>query len=317
VAFLRLGASTVLGLLLATGVLAQDRPAPEKVSFYFAAHQDDWQLFMNPSAFQDVADKKTKAVFVHMTAGDAGLGLGNGGRKHPYYLARENGAEVAIRFMADSGGVPTDKVATPMLFNGHRIHRVSYRNTVAYFLRVPDGNSHDGTGYRHTGNQSLALLAEGAIGALTAIDGSASYEGWADLVSTLRAIMDFERGSAPSVQLHVGELDPAINPGDHSDHRMTARAALDAAKDLACARRLHYTNYASSRLPENLTAPLRDLESSVFAVTNVGILALDHGSTWQNYYRSYLGRNYFRLEDGTGPCKAPEAGPLHTVAGRK
>ena len=26
-----------------------------------------------------------------------------GGRKHPLYVARENGAESAIRFMADSG----------------------------------------------------------------------------------------------------------------------------------------------------------------------------------------------------------------------
>src|SRR5262249_42341800 len=35
---------------------AAERGGPDKVSFYFAAHQDDWQLFMNPSAFQDVAN---------------------------------------------------------------------------------------------------------------------------------------------------------------------------------------------------------------------------------------------------------------------
>src|SRR6185437_7900713 len=73
----------------------------DKVSFYFAAHEDDWQLFMNPSAFQDVLEGAAKTVFVHVTAGDAGLGTGDGGRKRPYYLARENGAEDAIRFMAD------------------------------------------------------------------------------------------------------------------------------------------------------------------------------------------------------------------------
>jgi hypothetical protein len=28
--------------------------AADKVSFYFAAHENDWQLFMNPSAFEDV-----------------------------------------------------------------------------------------------------------------------------------------------------------------------------------------------------------------------------------------------------------------------
>src|SRR5437763_1528124 len=90
----------VLALLLHShSAVAQNSRPYEKVSFYFAAHEDDWQLFMNPSAFRDVADAKTKAVFVHLTAGDAGLGTGTGGRKHPYYRARENGAETAIRFM--------------------------------------------------------------------------------------------------------------------------------------------------------------------------------------------------------------------------
>src|SRR6476646_12300620 len=94
-------------VLAAVPALAQDRQ-PDKVSFYFAAHEDDWQLFMNPTAFEDVVSPKSKVVFVHVTAGDAGLGIGTQGRKHPYFLARENGAEMAIRFMADSGDRPTE-----------------------------------------------------------------------------------------------------------------------------------------------------------------------------------------------------------------
>src|SRR5262245_16110549 len=128
------------GFALAPVAQTADSPSHERVSFYFAGHEDDWQLFMNPSAFQDVADPKTKAVFVHMTAGDAGNGTGTGGRKHPYYLARENGAELAIRFMADSPGHPTGKVASNLWFRGHPVYQVSYRNTAAYFLRLPDGN---------------------------------------------------------------------------------------------------------------------------------------------------------------------------------
>ena len=83
-----------------------DALPPDKVAFYFAAHEDDWQLFMNPSAFQDVIKGARKTVFVHVTAGDAGLGMGTGGRKFPFYLARENGAETAIRFMADADAQP-------------------------------------------------------------------------------------------------------------------------------------------------------------------------------------------------------------------
>jgi hypothetical protein len=304
--------------------VAQDRLQPsqsdsrtfEKVSFYFAAHEDDWQLFMNPTAFQDVVDPGTKAVFVHLTAGDAGLGTGTGGRKYPYYLARENGAETAIRFMADAGNSPLAKNESTVRFNGHPIYRTTDRNTVAYFLRLPDGNL-TGTGFPTTGHRSLSRLAAGEISTLSAIDGSSSYRGWADLVATVRALLDFERGSSGSVRINVAEPDVHLNPNDHPDHLMTSKAGLDAAKGLICANRAYYVEYASSDLPENLDPQGRDLEISVLAVTASGILALDHGSIWQHHHRSYLGRNYFRVENGTGHCdQSPATGtPLQTVAG--
>jgi hypothetical protein len=276
--------------------------AAQRVSLYFSAHEDDWQLFMNPSAFRDVIDSNTKSVFIHMTAGDAGLGIGNGGRKHPYYLARENGAVCAIRFMADSDNrPPVETEAAAMLFNGHNVRRVSYRNTAAYFLRVPDGNP-TGTGYADTGYQSLKRLADGQIDTLSTIDDTTSYQGWGDLVATLRAIIDFERGRTPSVQLHVPELDPAINPDDHADHRMTAKVALDAAAGLTCARRLHYVGYASATLPEILSPQDRDMKCAIFAVTLAGVLAFDHPIIWQHYDQIFVGRTYFRVEEGSAPC---------------
>lgn len=293
------------GFVLAslTGTMAADSRPPAKVSFYFAAHEDDWQLFMNPSAFEDVIGNAARTVFIHVTAGDAGLGIGWGGRKHPFYLARENGAETAIRFMADADTSPTGKTASHMAFNGHSIYRVSYRSTVTYFLRVPDGNP-SGTGYFDTGFQSLRRLAEGAIDKISAIDGSTTYHGWNDLVATLQAIVAFERGQATLAQVNVAELDSRINPFDHSDHLMTARAALDAVAPLGCVRRVHYVNYASSRLPENLNAQQRDRESSVFAVTLAGVLALDHGVAWHHYDRSYVGRSYYRVEEPAVACHA-------------
>jgi hypothetical protein len=304
----------VAGLLL--GAIGQSSPAfaadgarPDRVSFYFAAHEDDWQLFMNPSAFQDVVDGAAKTVFIHMTAGDAGLGMGLGGRKHPFYLARENGAEAAIRFMADADDMPAVRAVGHMPFNGHPIYRVSYRHTVSYFLRVPDGNPL-GSGYFDTGFQSLKRLANGDNATLAAIDGSTVYHGWRDLVATVRAILDFERGRAPAVQINIAELNARINPNDHSDHIMTAKAALDAVQDLACVRRVSYVDYASSKLPENLNAQQRDMESSVFAVTLAGVLALDHGASWHHYNKSFVGRNYFRVKAGVGRCDASGATEL-------
>jgi len=282
--------------------MPESRSAPDwdgrsyaKVSFYFAAHQDDWQLFMNPSAFEAVSNAANKVAFVHVTAGDAGLGTGTGGRKQPLYLARENGAEAAIRFMADADGFPVDQTAARASFNGHAIYRVSYRNTVTYFLRLPDGDG-TGAGYPGTHYQSLKRLAGRDIETLEAIDGSTVYGGWADLVATVRAILDFERGPVSSVQLHVPETDSRRNPDDHSDHLMTAKVALDAASALA-ARRVYHVGYASAGLPENLSGRRRDMKCAVYAVTLAGVLALDHRIAWPHYAEAFGGRTYFRVEE--------------------
>ena len=284
---------------------------PDKVSFYFAAHEDDWQLFMNPSAFQDVLDGASKTVFVHVTAGDAGLGTGQGNRKRPYYLARENGAQEAVRFMADTDHEPSVRNESSAMVNAHRIFRIAYRNTVSYFLRVPDGNI-KGEGFAETGFQSLLRLHKGAIAKMTAVDGSTEYRGWDDLVRTVRAIVDAERGRASLVQINVAETDQTINPDDHADHLMTAQAALDAVKDMACVRRVSYVDYASAKLPENLNAQQRDMESSVFAVTLAGVQAFDHSTSWRHYDGSYVGRNYFRVKDAEGSC-APAAAQVATA----
>jgi hypothetical protein len=268
---------------------------PKRVAFYFSPHEDDWQLFMMPAAFRDVAAETTRVVFVHMTAGDAGLGTGNGGRRHPLYLARENGAEAAIRFMADADNrMPAEPAADMPVFAGHAVRRVSYRNTIGYFPRLPDGNP-DGTGYEATGFQSLKRLAEGAIGAITAVDGSADYFGWADLVAVLRALIVGEcEGLVPD--LHVPEFDANLNPGDHADHRFTAKAVLDAAAGLD-ARLFHHVGYASADRPENLRGEERDLKCAVYAVTMAGVLAFDHPVAWRHYDALYAGRSYWRTEE--------------------
>ena len=293
---LRSIASACLVVLAGAPALAAEGARPDKISFYFAAHEDDWQLFMNPSAFQDVIAGAAKTVFIHVTAGDAGLGTGSGDRKYPYYLARENGAKQAVRFMADVDDVPVSPAVSSMSFNGHPIHRVSYRNTVSYFLRLADGNPL-GSGYSHTGFQSLKRLADGDNDTLAAVDGTTAYYGWSDLVKTLRAIIDYERRPAGLVQLNIAELDPLINPEDHSDHLMTAKAAIDAGRHLPCVRLVSYVDYASSRLPQNLGVQQRDMESSVFAVTLAGVQALGHGTSWNHYDQSYVGRNYFRVQE--------------------
>jgi hypothetical protein len=299
-------ACALLALLSPVAAHAGDLAMPDKVSFYFAAHEDDWQLFMNPTAFEDVLGDAAKTVFIHVTAGDDGLGIGTGGRKQPYYLARENGAVNAMRFMADADRTPIAESAGPITFNGHPIYRTSYRSTIGYFLRLPDGDA-SGAGFAGTGFQSLKRLADGDIDTLASIDGSTVYHGWSDLVATIRGIVKYERGRAPLIQLNVADPDARINPADHSDHLMTAKAALDAAQNMDCVRRVYFVDYASSKLAENLTARERDMESAVFAVTLAGVMAFDQSTAWQHYDQSFIGRNYYRVDEPDGQCRAAPA----------
>jgi hypothetical protein len=76
-------------------------------------------------------------------------------------------------------------------------------------------------------------------------------------------------------------------------------------------RKVYYVDYASSRLPQNLDARQRDMESSVFAVTLAGIQALDHKTSWDHYDRSFVGRNYFRVQEPLGRCDAPVLAAVH------
>ena len=62
--------------------------------FFISAHQDDWQLFMNPNVYRSIKNNNDKTVIIHTTAGDAGEGMG----KRSYYKAREEGSIRALDF---------------------------------------------------------------------------------------------------------------------------------------------------------------------------------------------------------------------------
>jgi hypothetical protein len=278
--------------------------AASSTSFYVVAHEDDWQLFMGLNAALDVPSPDSKIVFVHTTAGDAGLGTGTGGTPVPYYIARESGALSAIRFIANRGvvGAGPKGVVSTVTINGKSLTRVAYKNTVAYFLRLPDGNVNTGRGYPSTGSQSLLLLDLGAILKISAIDGSATYFGWADLVGTLRGILLYEAHSSPDVWINVPDTDLTINPGDHPDHIYTGIAMLDAIAPLPCVNAALFTGYVSGTLPINLETGDVMLQAGLWAVTTSALTDSYHLSEWDPATVLSLGRQYFRVLAGTGAC---------------
>ena len=49
------------------------------------------------------------------------------------------------------------------------------------------------------------------------------------------------------------------------------------------------------------------MESAVFAVTLAGVMAFDQPTAWHHYDQSFIGRNYFRVEEPSGNCGATNA----------
>ena len=276
-------------------------PAPT-LSVFVVAHPDDWQLFMNPDAFHAMDEPHEKAVFVHVSAGDAGKVLG--GTPTPYYLAREEGALRAIRFMANAANATAalgaDSKPEAVDRAGHQVARHTYANAVAYFLRIHDGNIVTGDVFQEH-PLSLQRLRLGTSVETKAIDDSARYTGWGDFVATLEAVITSERAPGTALTLHIAELDEGLNPGDHPDHRAVAFAMEEVAARLPCARVSRHQEYATRDRHANVTGTDYMIDVGTWAATASGLSDLHAGSTWEPEHNAWVGRDYHRTQEPRAP----------------
>ncbi|MBI1339453.1 hypothetical protein GC169_04475 [bacterium] len=309
-----------VGALLAAGCVAgparapaealKDIARPAGLNLFVVAHQDDWQLFMMPDAGRAIAAPEARAVFVHLTAGDAGEGAGEGAggpSATPYYRAREEGALRAVRFLYNAANPDAGAGARMsrewVVRGGKRMERFSYHNAVVYFLRLPDGNGPGrGSGYESTGFQSLQRLRDGAVSELRAVDGSEVYRGWDDLVGAVAAVFAAERRSGEAVHLHVTEKDAAFNAPEHSDHIHAALAAEAAAEGARCLALTRHDTYSTRSRPANLTGDDAALHFGVWAATASGLSDLQAPSTWEPGHNGWLARRYARLAAPATGC---------------
>src|SRR5262245_1252566 len=188
----RLGVATALAVLVASTITcdgtpltnpATDRPetqvnalgAPIPVEVFLEAHQDDWQLFAGNQTASS-ALTASKVVIVYVTAGDAGSAT-----SFPaFWQARETARKASVDVITPP---EAEWACASVTLNAHAILRCTKANVVTYYMRLPDGGG-EGQGF---GFGSLAQLRSGGVASLSAVDGTATYTSWADLLSTFQA----------------------------------------------------------------------------------------------------------------------------------
>jgi len=258
-------------------------PSP-RADVIVVAHQDDWQLFMGDVVTQRLRSGN-RGVFVYLTAGDDG-------RDSVYWQTRERAALQSTRVAA---GIPaTDSASCSMVqIHAHSVRRCVLGKTNSYFFRLPDGRR-NGKGFARYGYQSLRKLRAKQISEIKAIDGSASYQGWSDLIATLGAIVDLD---SAGVTMHTSDPSVARNPHDHFDHRMAGALVADLRKQNHSGA-MYYLGYALATRADNRSNDQTHAKTALFVAYDREMMAVNR--KWGAYeehrafYTECMQRTYVR-----------------------
>ena len=229
------------------------------------------------------------ATFVYLTAGDDG-------RDSAYWHTRERAAMASLRIAAGTTIEKGDSAnCDSVSVRGHSVRRCVLANTESLFLRLPDGNR-NGAGFARTNHQSMRRLRARKIPAITAVDGSTTYQGWGDLVSTVGELVNTDSGEKPEV--HTSDPNVAINPHDHFDHRIAGLLVADLTRQRDLDLR-YYVGYAlGTRAPNRSSAQARE-KTELFIAYNREMMRSD--SKWSAYgehpkfYSDCMLRTYSRI----------------------
>jgi LmbE family N-acetylglucosaminyl deacetylase len=225
-----------------------------QLDVFIVAHEDDWQLFMG-----DVAAKQLRAgdsvSFIYLTAGDDG-------RDSLYWRTRERAALLSTRVAIGRDASDSAEVRCSMTtVLDHAVRQCVVANTKSYFLRLPDGKR-NGTGFASHDYQSLRKLRGKKIPVVNAVDGSATYNGWEDLTSTIGNIVG-SNSSDRDVVVHANDPSIAANPHDHFDHRMAGLLVEDLRRTQPWTTQ-YYVGYALATRAANRSTDETREKTAIF-----------------------------------------------------
>jgi hypothetical protein len=284
----------------------------QTVHFAIQAHADDWQLFMSSRVISDMTVANTKMVIITLTAGDESTGAGSyGGGGVPFYVGRENGAVYSSKFAADltTGTAPLDvPVASAVTINSNTVWKYTYKNTVNYFFRLPDGDL-NGAGFSNNNNQSLQKLKLGTIPAInvvgntsnTPLSGPAALTyTWSELTATIRQIINDEKVTGTQSWIHaahtINGTNSAYNPNDHSDHRYSSLAGQEAvAAGMAWVGVNGFMDYNSSSLAPNLSTTQHTNAAILFGLEVFGMTESQYQNEFVSGHKDWLPMDDFQV----------------------
>ena len=261
---------------------------------FVVAHQDDWQLFMGDVVAKQIAGEDS-ATFIYLTAGDDG-------RDSLYWQTRERAAIQSTRLAigvaaADSAAV---KCSTTKVLE-HAIRKCVIANTESYFLRLPDGKR-NGVGFARHDFESLRKLRGEKITVMTAVDGSAAYRGWGDLLATARVLIG-SRSANTDLVVHANDPSVAANPHDHFDHRMVGLLVNDLRKGQKWNTR-YYVGYALATRAANRSTDQAREKTAIFLAYDKEMMRIN--KAWSAYeehpafYSECMLRTYARTPRSSG-----------------
>jgi len=310
-------------LLVMIFAFVHSSQAQVQVSYYVVADADDVQLFMFDNMKTDLDAGNNKVVIITLTAGDEGYGNTTfNGSSMAYYLAKERGAVYSSKLLGDLTNSPIAPnntrplpTAQNVVINGKTMVKYYYGNVngvgavVNYFLRLPDGGS-TGLGYPGTGNKSLKKFHDGTIPTIASVDGTATYNSWAELAYTIYSIIFTEKGLDLQVWLNASSLNltvpgnPVYNPGDNSDHTYSSTAAQDGVATRLWVGIKEYVMDYSSNLAPNLNNEDFGFASGAFGVYNWSLIKAKYPNKVNSTTRAWLpaeSSNIKRSPTGNAP----------------
>ncbi|MCE4566415.1 discoidin domain-containing protein [Maribellus sp. CM-23] len=268
------------------------RAYAQDVSVFVCAHPYDWQLFMNPNAYQSLKQNGEKTIFIHLTSGDEGNGISNN-----LYLAKEEGSKRGVRHMsntfASGSGIGANMDSKIIKINNHNINCSSYRNGTMFFLRLPDAK-HDGEGYPVHSNSSIQKLYKSEIDSIEAIDKSSTYTSVEDLKATLKEMIGTVANSDDLINFHMIDDSLEINPGIHSDRLYTSKIFFEIARESDFYTLYMYKSQSSAVEGKNVSGNNLLNNFGAWSATCSGVTDLLFRSGWGAQNNLLLERQYYR-----------------------